>query len=210
MNYTEQCLDLAHRLDRETSGTLIITRNKKSNSFIKIQLEKRNMNKVYKAIVRGNPDWDELDLSAPIAENSGGELRIRRVIDEAGAPSRTTFRVLKHMKEHSLIECTLHTGRTHQIRVHLEHLGYPILGDKIYGQPDRTFLNYLRKGITPSLREETCFPRHALHAYSITFMHPNGVQKTVVAPLPDDMSEIVNGREPSWPSPLLNDEDGSE
>lgn len=207
MKYTEHCLDLAHRLDRETSGTLIITKNKKTNSFIKIQLEKRNMNKVYKAIVRGIPDWDEHDLSAPIAENSGAELRIRRVVHESGAPSRTSFRVLKRMNQHSLIECTLYTGRTHQIRVHLEHLGFPILGDKIYGQPDSTFLNYLKEGVTPSLRAATAFPRHALHATSITYMHPSGVRKTVVAPMPEDMSAVVRGGDPVWPSPLLNDED---
>ena len=168
------------------------------------------MNKTYKAIVKGVPEWEERDLSAPIAENSGAELRIRRVVHESGAPSRTTFRVLKRMNEHSLIECTLHTGRTHQIRVHLEHLGFPILGDKIYGQPDSTFLQYLKEGVTPSLREATGFPRHALHATSITFIHPNGVQKTVHAPLPEDMSAIVDGKKPSWPDPLLNNKDRSK
>lgn len=208
MKYTEHCLDLAHRLDRETSGTLIITKNKKSNSFMKKQLEKRSMSKVYKAIVHGVPDWEEYDLNAPIMEHPDAELRLRRTIHPDGAPSRTTFRVLKRLEQYSLIECTLHTGRTHQIRVHLEHLGFPILGDKIYGQPDDTFLGYLRNGITDSLRAATQFPRHALHAFSVCFVHPNGVQKRVEAPLPSDMQAVIDGFEPSWPS--LNHKNGSK
>ena len=102
------------------------------------------------------------------------------------------------MEAHSLIECTLHTGRTHQIRVHLAHLGFPILGDKIYGQPDSIFIDYLNHGITPALREATGFPRHALHAFSICFSLSNGVQKRVEAPLPNDMQEIVDGQSPHW------------
>lgn len=208
MRYPEHCLDLVHRIDRETSGTLVITKNKKSNSFIKKQLEKRSMNKVYKAIVHGVPDWDEYDLCAPIMEHPNAQLRIRRTVHPDGAYSRTTFRVLKRLESYSLIECILHTGRTHQIRVHLEHLGFPILGDKIYGQPDSIFINYLLDGITDPLRIATGFPRHSLHAYSVSFVHPNGVQMTVEAPLPEDMQNVINGIEPSWPS--LNNKDRSK
>ena len=166
------------------------------------------MNKVYKAIINGVPDWDEFDLNAPIMEHPDAELRLRRTIHQDGAPSRTTFRVLQRLENRSLIECTLHTGRTHQIRVHLEHLGFPILGDKIYGQPDDTFLGYLRNGVTDSLRKKTKFPRHALHAFSVSFLHPNGVRKRVEAPLPSDMQHVIDGFEPSWPS--LNNENRSK
>jgi len=198
MKYPEHCLDLAHRLDRETSGTLIITKNKKTNSYMKKQLEKRNINKKYKAIVHGNPSWEECDVSAPILENPGFLLRLRRTVDDAGAPSRTSFRVLKSLQDHALVECTLHTGRTHQIRVHLEHIQHPILGDKIYGQPDSTFINYLQKGVTLELCQQTRFPRHALHAFRVEFTKPNGVQISVEAPLPSDMQSVVDGVTPQW------------
>ena len=208
--YTEHCLDLAHRLDKETSGTLIITKNKETNAFVKKKLEERDMNKVYKAIVHGHPSWEEYDLSAPIMEHPDAELRLRRTVHEDGLPSRTTFRVLKRMKAHSLIECILHTGRTHQIRVHLAHLGYPILGDKIYGQPDSIFIDYLNNGVSPSLRSATGFPRHALHAYSINFSLSNGVQRMVEAPLPQDMQDIIDGQEPSWLESSIDNEHGCE
>ena len=87
MSYTEHCLDLSHRLDRETSGTLIISKNKETNKFMKKQLEKRNLNKVYNAIVHGSPSWNEYELSAPILEDPSAKLRLRRKIDANGAAS---------------------------------------------------------------------------------------------------------------------------
>ena len=198
INYPEQRLDLVHRLDRETSGTLIITKNKNTNSYLKKQLEKRNINKVYHAIVKGDPDWDSYDLHAPIDAHPTAELRLRRAVQQDGAPSHTTFYILKRMGEYSLVKCQLHSGRTHQIRVHLEYLGYPILGDKIYGQTDQVFLSYLEKGITQHLKDKLLFSRQCLHAAEISFKTANGDTLTVTSPTPSDMQSIIDGQSPFW------------
>ena len=194
----EQCLDLVHRLDRDTSGTLVITKNKESNAYLKKELQKRNINKVYHAISRGSPPWEVKDLRAPIAEHPTAKLRLRRTVLPSGLPSHTSFRVLQRLDNYSLIECLLHTGRTHQIRVHLEYLGYPILGDKIYGQKDDIFLEHLHQGATKRVREIVSFSRHCLHAAKITFNHPKKGLLTIGSPLPEDMQSILNGVQPTW------------
>ena len=105
---------------------------------------------------------------------------------------------MKKLQEHTLVECLLHTGRTHQIRVHLEHLGFPILGDKIYGQKDDIFLEYLEHGATKRIQDKVCFSRHCLHSVKIMFNHPNGTNIEVEAPLPQDMSHVLNGGSIVW------------
>ncbi len=118
-----------------------------------------------------------------------------------GAHARTRFKVLSRLGEHALVGCKPLTGRTHQIRVHLDHLGFPILGDKLYGQPDGIFLENLRVGPTDRVRAAIGFPRHALHARSLAFPHPRSGQVVRVrAPLPADMRAIVEGGTPAWPA----------
>ncbi|MEC7985204.1 MAG: RluA family pseudouridine synthase [Myxococcota bacterium] len=194
----KHCLDLVHRLDRDTSGTLLLTKNKKSNSIMKKQLQEGNINKVYQALVIGTPNWKHYDLHAPIDISPNSSIRLRRAVVENSYPSHTTFRVLQCLDNLSLVECVLHTGRTHQIRVHLEHLGYPILGDKIYGQDDRYFLQYLKKGLSQELCDRFRFPRHALHAARLQIKHPDGSTRVFESPLPSDMENIITGGAPSW------------
>jgi 23S rRNA pseudouridine1911/1915/1917 synthase len=108
--------------------------------------------------------------------------------------------VLSRRERHTLVECHPHTGRTHQIRVHLEIAGFPIPGDKLYGQPDEDFLSLLDGGVTPALREAIGFPRHALHAHALAFPHPHSGQMLKVrAPLPADMQAVADGAEPCCP-----------
>ena len=194
----EGSLDLVHRIDRETSGAIIITKDKEANSFLKTKLANREFQKTYHAIVRGVPTWDEFDINAPIGINEDSDVRLRRWVVEGGQRSHTTATVLQRMKHFSLVECALHTGRTHQIRVHMEHVGFPLLGDKLYGQPDWVFLDYLNHRETDRMREAIRFPRHCLHAAIVRFPHPDGGYKKIRAPLPADMQAIVDGMEPTW------------
>lgn len=189
--FPDDDIDLVHRLDRETSGAVLMTKDKRANAILKKALKTRQVHKVYRAIVRGRPDWSEYDLHAPIDVKPSSELRIRRSVVQGGQAAHTTFRVLKRFDDISLVECILHTGRTHQIRVHLEHLGYPILGDKIYGQPDEVFINYMENGYSSELMEILRFPRQALHAYQVDFIHPCGERRQVRIPLWPDMKAIL-------------------
>ena len=108
--------------------------------------------------------------------------------------------MLKRMGQLSLVSAKPQTGRTHQIRVHLESVGLPILGDKMYGQPDEIFLHHLDHGDGPLVRNATRFPRHALHAAGIEIPHPDGGILALEAPLKEDMAAIVAGAEPEWPN----------
>ena len=197
----EHLVDLAHRLDRETSGVNVLTKNRATNGFLKRAFFEKVPKKTYQAIVHGCPEWDEVTVDGKIGHAEGSSIRIRRGVGGEGLDSRTDFEVLKRMGAYSLVAARPHTGRTHQIRVHLEHLGFPILGDKLYGQPDRTFLHCLDHGIDGSIRVATGFPRHALHASAITIPHPDGGSITIEAPLDEDMAAIVAGATPSWPDP---------
>ncbi len=191
-------LDLVHRIDRETSGAIVLTKDKEANSFLKTKLANREVQKTYRAIVRGVPEWGVKDINAPIGIDEESEVRLRRRVIEGGQHSHTTATVLERIGNYSLVECALHTGRTHQIRVHMEHVGYPLLGDKLYGQPDWVFLDYLNHRETERMRQAISFPRHCLHAASIRFPHPDGGFKKIHAPLPTDMQFVVDGGTPVW------------
>ncbi len=196
-------IDLAHRLDRDTSGVVVITKTWDANRWMKESFQERRVTKVYNALVRGVPPWDEERCDAPLgpARNSGVELR--RGPNPDGDTASTGFRVLQRigtgLSGYALVECLPLTGRTHQIRAHLEALGYPILGDKLYGQPDDVFLEHLRIGPTERVRAAIGFPRHCLNARALTFPLPRtGVATLVEAPLPADMQAVLDGQPPRW------------
>ncbi len=193
-------VDLAHRLDRETSGCIIVTKDKEANALVKKELVAGRVRKQYQAVVHGSPEWDEVSVKAPLAYHPDSKVRLRRGVVPGGQKSHTDFRVLERMGEHSLVACRLHTGRTHQIRIHLDHVGHAILGDKLYGQPDEVFLDWLDHRATDGVRTAVGFPRHCLHAWRVVFPHPDGHRMGVEAPLPPDMQAIVDGAPPQWPA----------
>ncbi len=203
----------AHRLDRETTGVIVCTRNEAATRRLSLAFERGRVEKHYLAICEGWPD-DELVVDAPIA--MGGELvRIAVRIDRAsGRPSRTRFvvmqRFLRGGERFALLQALPATGRQHQIRVHLREAGYPLVGDKIYGASEAIYDRFTRGALTDDDRRRLRLSRHALHAERIAFAHPGG-RGTVAfrAPLPADLSAFLAEAEPSQAKVAISSASGS-
>ncbi len=162
-----------NRLDRDTSGLLLVAKNSYCQNDITNQMRKNTIKKKYIAIVEGVIDEEMGTVDLPIGRPDPED--VRRGVMEDGAPSVTHYQVLKRLKGHTLIELILETGRTHQIRVHMSHIGHPILGDHLYGQEK------------PELIQ-----RQALHAAKLIFTHP--ITKEIMeceASLPIDMAKAI-------------------
>ncbi|MFT3692811.1 MAG: RluA family pseudouridine synthase [Kofleriaceae bacterium] len=192
---TERELQMCHRLDRETSGCMVIARDREAAAYLKQAIsEKQRATKEYLAVVYGAPDWDEITLDQALrisTEKDDTKLpTVKVLVDPAGMTAATRVKV-EQRGEMSLVRCTLLTGRQHQIRVHLAHAGFPIVGDKIYAHGDQAFIDYCDRGLTPELAKLFVLPRQALHAARITVPHPDGGQVTGEAPLPADMLGLL-------------------
>jgi len=129
-------------------------------------------------------------VNAPIGRDPDSPIRMKMGVVADGQQAETEFRLLKRMEGLSLLECHPRSGRTHQIRVHLEHIGHPLLGDKIYGQDPEVFLSIWEKTPLPDIEERLGHPRHCLHASRIAFDLESGT-RAFEAPLPDDMNEVL-------------------
>lgn len=191
--YAELSLDLAHRLDRETSGLLLLTRGLRAGRKVKEDFKHRRVKKRYQAIVRGIPSWEEKTADLPLGDGEG-EIRVRQAVRANGYPAQTHFRVLRPIgTSHALIEATPETGRLHQIRVHLEAIGHPLVGDKIYGGDGSDFNTFRATGLTPELLESLGHWRHALHASELAFSHPlHGRWVEFHSPLATDLIELIS------------------
>jgi 23S rRNA pseudouridine1911/1915/1917 synthase len=177
---------IVHRLDKDTSGVMVAARTEAAQLSLVRQLQARTMKRIYVALVRGNLTRDGT-VDAPIGRHPHHRTRMAVVKEhEAGKPAITRYRVLERLAFHTLVECRLETGRTHQIRVHMQSIGYPIEGDTVYG-PTMT-------GIDDEVRSVIRgFGRQALHARRLTFEHPvDGVERSFEAPIPDDMRELID------------------
>jgi 23S rRNA pseudouridine1911/1915/1917 synthase len=160
---------IVHRLDKDTSGVLVIAKNDATHRDLSKQFAERTTGKVYLALVAGRPRQKTGTIDAPIARHPIHRQRMS-IARRAGRAAKTEYRVVRSNGDVSLIECTLHTGRTHQIRIHLRHLGHPVLGDKLYGG-----------------KRAGNFPRQMLHAWKLSFVHPEtGKQMSFTAPIPSD------------------------
>ena len=165
---------IVHRLDKETSGCLVAAKNDVAHRELSKQFAARTVEKIYLALVAG-----KLRKATGIIEEKIGRHPVHRqrmsVTSSRGRTAKTEYRVIRSSDQASLIECRLHSGRTHQIRVHLHHLGHPVLGDKIYA---------------PKVTKN--YPRQMLHAWKLGFRHPRtGEWKTFEAPLPDDFNQTI-------------------
>jgi 23S rRNA pseudouridine1911/1915/1917 synthase len=194
---TEPELQLCHRLDRETSGCVVIARDREAAAFLKHAIsEKHRTVKQYLAIVDGQPPWDtETLLDSPLRISTEADdtrlATVKVLVDPNGMPAATRVQVERRTDRYALVRCTLVTGRQHQIRVHLAHSGFPIVGDKLYAHGDDAFIDYCDEGLTPELAALFVLPRHALHAARITVPHPEGGNVTGEAPLPADMAGLL-------------------
>jgi len=171
---------IVHRLDKDTSGCLVVAKTDEAHLFLAEQFAGRSMEKIYHAIVCGEVTKMEGDIRASIARHPSHRKRMAAT-DGKGRDAWTGYKVLERMNQTTLVEANLHTGRTHQIRVHFQHLGYPVLGDDVYGERQNKRLKELTQ-YSP--------PRQMLHAFKITFLHP-GKKKpiTMEAPWPLDFSK---------------------
>ncbi len=189
---------IAHRLDRETSGLLLCGRTADAERELKNAFEKRRVSKRYLAIVRGVIPQDEGRIELPIDQAKEG-LHILMEVTPVGEgyPCATRFRVLARNDQATLVALAPESGRQHQLRVHLSALGFPIVGDKLYGPEGvQPFLEYIEAGMTDELCQRLGHHRQALHAYELTFEHPGtGDSVTLHAPLPDDLMAL-------WGAPL--------
>jgi len=161
--------NLVHRLDKETSGLIIASKNKFSESILKKAFQNKEIKKKYLALIKGNLD-KEITIKKPIAVNKDENIKVKVVIDKNGKDAITIIKPIKKIKNFTLVECIPLTGRQHQIRVHLYSIGHPIVGDPLYGV-DNDFANrYLNKEITYDERIQKTFAnRLMLHAYYLEF-----------------------------------------
>ncbi len=173
---------IVHRLDKTTSGVIVFARTAEAHRSLNMQFEKHEAQKIYHAIAVGLPKWDEKTAKHPLRADVGHKHRTM-VDDKDGRPSETRFKVLKRYPAHALLEAELMTGRAHQVRVHAYALGHPLLGDALYNAPRRA------QGKAP---ETQLIARPALHAYSLTFKHPQTREPlTFTAPYPPDFEQAL-------------------
>ncbi len=190
--WQDETLELAHRLDRETSGLLIIGRTRAAIRHLAGQFEARTVSKQYLAIVEGRVADDSGRIEVAIGRALGGAVNKKQAVDgERARPCVTDYRVIERRGEFSLLEVAPQTGRSHQIRVHLQWLGHPLVGDKLYGPDERWHLRFRASGWTRAMAESLRLPRHALHASGLALDHPHtGQRLTVVSPMPTDMAHF--------------------
>lgn len=186
---------LVHRLDKDTSGLLVVAKTEAAQGALAAQLADRSMGRHYLALVEGVPTGP-FEADGPLGRDP--QNRLRMAIREDGRAARTFFSLLERFRAHALLACRLETGRTHQIRVHASAAGFPLLGDRIYGARGRLPLAP-SPALIAALRSAE---RQALHAAELYFIHPStGEEVTFEAPMPDDLA--------GWLEALRVDRDGA-
>lgn len=194
-------VDLVHRLDRDTSGVLVLSKEPSANAWLKAEFKAGRVHKEYEALVRGEPAWDHRVIDDPIGP-AGGVIRIQMACRPDGLPAHTEVTVLGRANGLGRVRCRIGTGRTHQIRVHLAQVGHGVLGDRMYGVPPEVFLDVWEHGVGLATMTASGAPRQALHARRIAFTHPGGGTIEVEAPVPADMERW-------WATPEVLPLDGS-
>jgi 23S rRNA pseudouridine1911/1915/1917 synthase len=186
-------LQLAHRLDRETSGVVALGRTREAARSLSEAFASGRTSKTYLAVVFGEVRDDEGVIDLPLGAARGSAVHIKQGVDHAsGRPAVTAFRVRARAPGFTLLELTPRTGRRHQIRVHLQAAGHPVVGDKLYGPRESHHLRYLTGGFDDRMRRELLAERQLLHALRLEIPHPlDGRSMSFEAPVPADMADFL-------------------
>jgi 23S rRNA pseudouridine1911/1915/1917 synthase len=196
-------VSIVNRLDRETSGLVLIAKNSATARRFGVAMERRLVEKEYLAIVHGWPEWKTIVVEAPLArqgEHERSAIWLKQTIHAEGAPALTEFRVESRFVRRSagredrcaMVRAIPRTGRTHQIRVHLAHLAHAIVGDKIYGPDEALYLRFIETGWTRELEDQLLLPRHALHSARLRMNDQFDWQSS----LPPDLTAWIEGCAP--------------
>ncbi len=181
-----------HRLDKDTSGLVIFAKNETAHKYFSKLFEERKVEKYYLGIVLGLPENKSGSIDAPITEHlqHKGTMTIHR----SGKPSLTTYEVVDANKHYSLLSFQLHTGRTHQIRVHAKHIGHPLACDPVYGDGKPVLLSSVKKKFKLSKHDEEERPmisRLALHSYKLIFENMQGEKTELLAEMPKEFRALM-------------------
>lgn len=194
-----------NRLDRETSGVVLIAKNPQTHALMQRAFQQGRVEKIYRAVVQGVPAQPEGEINLPLAREPDAEIVIRQAVQSTGAPSLTRWKLLHPVAgtdtvepsvartgSFSILEVRPQTGRLHQIRVHLASLGHPIVGDKLYGPDPRLYLEFIRTGWTPTLEKQLLVPRQLLHAAELRIGRSDGGELGCwKAAVPADMTSFL-------------------
>ena len=191
-------VSLVNRLDRETSGVLLVAKTAAAARTAGIAMQNERIEKEYLALVFGWPEWNEMIIDAPIArlgEVAESPVWVERVVHPRGARAITRVRVEKRLalaghQRFSFLKAWPKTGRTHQVRVHLSHVGFPLLGDKIYARGGRHYLDFIAHGWTKEMESEIWLSRHALHSSRLGIDISAGKLEWT-SPLPADLARVI-------------------
>ena len=190
-------ISIVNRLDRETSGVVLVAKTAAAARDFGLLMQRHQLRKEYLAIVWGWPDWEHKIVDAPLdrqGKHQHSAIWLKQMIHAAGARAQTEFFVERRFRRSTssgdrfgLIRAIPHTGRTHQIRVHLASIGHAIVGDKIYGPDEHLYLRFIETGWTPELEQTLRLPRHALHSAKLAI----GDERQWASALPADLAEFL-------------------
>lgn len=204
---------MVHRLDRETSGVMAFAKNPAAALELRRLWHLGMVTKGYLAIVHGHPSQDQGIVDAPIGPDEESTIAIQDRVRPDGARALTRWRVERRIARaegrFALVQAWLDTGRKHQVRIHLAHLGHPLVGDKLYGNLPEAYLAFVERRLTPELRAHLILPCHALHAHRLWFPW-NGSEAEFIAQPEPAFQDFLDGRTLAWHDDLFDPQRPSE